>query len=309
MNVSIIKKYQNKISYGVLVLALVSLAVFVIFPLLPQIETSSATQVTTLKAHFSAAFGGDGGGDGGGGDGGGGGGGDGGGCCGGTGGDDGGSTGGGGDSGGGGGDTTPTVTPIWVLYCTGAEGGANDWQWWEKTTNTDPIQYRFVRAGDGACVPPPVDVCPNIDGVQATVPAGMTKDGAGNCITPPTTPSIVGSCVGTDVNISWSGGGPGVLYNYRVDAAASSWTGSCTSLNPGDYCVNNSSATSLSFTGTPGQTYNAWVHAVNTVGVTDAVSVRFSCPAIPTVDVCPNIAGDQATIPAGMIKDTAGNCV
>lgn len=51
--------------------------------------------------------------------------------------------------------------------------------------------------------PPPVDVCPNIDGPQATVPDGMQKDNQGNCYTPgrggddtptpptpPTTPSV-----------------------------------------------------------------------------------------------------------------------
>jgi LPXTG-motif cell wall-anchored protein len=34
------------------------------------------------------------------------------------------------------------------------------------------------------CPPPPVDVCPNIDGPQSSVPAGMVKDAAGNCVTP-----------------------------------------------------------------------------------------------------------------------------
>jgi hypothetical protein len=34
--------------------------------------------------------------------------------------------------------------------------------------------------------PPPTDVCPNIQGTQATVPSGMSKDAAGNCVTPPT---------------------------------------------------------------------------------------------------------------------------
>lgn len=32
-------------------------------------------------------------------------------------------------------------------------------------------------------------------------------------------------------------------------------------------------------------------------------------PPPPTVDVCPNIPGDQATIPADMVKDADGNCV
>ncbi len=38
--------------------------------------------------------------------------------------------------------------------------------------------------------PPPTDVCPNIEGNQADVPAGMVKHEQGNCVTPttPTTP-------------------------------------------------------------------------------------------------------------------------
>ena len=39
--------------------------------------------------------------------------------------------------------------------------------------------------------PPPTDVCPNIEGNQADVPAGMIKNEQGNCVTPttPTTPT------------------------------------------------------------------------------------------------------------------------
>ena len=33
--------------------------------------------------------------------------------------------------------------------------------------------------------PPPTDKCPNIDGVQSTVPDGMIVDANGNCVTPP----------------------------------------------------------------------------------------------------------------------------
>ena len=45
----------------------------------------------------------------------------------------------------------------------------------------------------GACSPPPppTDVCPNIEGNQATVPAGMVKDEQGNCVTPPPPPTDV----------------------------------------------------------------------------------------------------------------------
>jgi len=41
----------------------------------------------------------------------------------------------------------------WTTYCTGgSDPNGNKWQWWEKTT-TDPIQYRYVRPGDGICSP------------------------------------------------------------------------------------------------------------------------------------------------------------
>ena len=33
--------------------------------------------------------------------------------------------------------------------------------------------------------PPPTDLCPNIDGNQATIPAGTVKDAQGHCVTPP----------------------------------------------------------------------------------------------------------------------------
>lgn len=51
----------------------------------------------------------------------------------------------------------------------------------------------MVKNDAGACVtpPPPVDLCPNIDGYQATVPAGMVKDQAGKCALPPPPPPVV----------------------------------------------------------------------------------------------------------------------
>lgn len=50
---------------------------------------------------------------------------------------------------------------------------------------------------DGNCVPPPpIDVCPNIDGNQTTIPSGLIKDANGNCVPPPPTdfcPNIEGN--------------------------------------------------------------------------------------------------------------------
>ncbi|HQY71942.1 MAG TPA: right-handed parallel beta-helix repeat-containing protein [Pseudomonadales bacterium] len=41
----------------------------------------------------------------------------------------------------------------------------------------------------------------------------------------------------------------------------------------------------------------------------DATYTLKADPAPTPVDVCPNIAGDQAAVPAGMVKDASGNCV
>jgi hypothetical protein len=45
----------------------------------------------------------------------------------------------------------------------------------------------LVVDDSGDCVsPPPTDVCPNIDGVQATIPSDKILDNSGNCVTPET---------------------------------------------------------------------------------------------------------------------------
>jgi hypothetical protein len=45
---------------------------------------------------------------------------------------------------------------------------------------------------DGSTPPPPVDLCPNIEGVQATIPDGMEVNGEGNCV--PVIPPPVDLC-------------------------------------------------------------------------------------------------------------------
>ncbi len=67
--------------------------------------------------------------------------------------------------------------------------------------------------------PPPTDVCPNISGAQATVPAGMIKDANGNCVYPPPPPP-------TDVcpNISGAQGSvpPGMIKDANGNCVYSS---------------------------------------------------------------------------------------
>ena len=56
------------------------------------------------------------------------------------------------------------------------------------SSNFYSAQGRLIKARNGgtaSCTPPPTDQCPNIQGNQASVPAGMIKDANGNCVTPP----------------------------------------------------------------------------------------------------------------------------
>jgi uncharacterized repeat protein (TIGR01451 family) len=58
------------------------------------------------------------------------------------------------------------------------------------------IYYLLHGAKLGECPPPPVDVCPNIEGNQSQLPDGMVKDEQGNCVPPPPTdvcPNIEGN--------------------------------------------------------------------------------------------------------------------
>jgi hypothetical protein len=62
--------------------------------------------------------------------------------------------------------------------------------------NLDGIQTTvptgLIVDGQGNCVPPPppppTDLCPNLDGIQTTVPTGLIIDGQGNCVPPPPPP-------------------------------------------------------------------------------------------------------------------------
>jgi hypothetical protein len=56
----------------------------------------------------------------------------------------------------------------------------------------ESVPAGMIKDADGKCVtpppPPPTDQCPNLEGLQTSVPAGMSKDAGGNCVTPPPPP-------------------------------------------------------------------------------------------------------------------------
>ena len=71
------------------------------------------------------------------------------------------------------------------------------------SSNFYSAQGRLIKArngGSGACMPPPPDECPNLEGSQTSVPAGMRKDASGNCVTPPPPPPPTDECPNIEGN-------------------------------------------------------------------------------------------------------------
>lgn len=131
----------------------------------------------------------------------------------------------------------------------------------------------------------PVDVCPNIEGVQVVVPDGMELDDDGNCFTPePEEPPI--PPVTTDLCRNIDGLQTSLPAGYYRTAA-----GECflQPAEPIDVCPN---ITGIQ-TSIPGNYY------------LDSDNQCYKLP--PLVDVCPNIDGPQAVLPDGMVK-TGDQC-
>ena len=65
------------------------------------------------------------------------------------------------------------------------------------SSNFYSAQGRLIKArngGTGSCAPPPTDECPNLEGNQTSVPAGMSKDASGSCTPPPPPPPPTDEC-------------------------------------------------------------------------------------------------------------------
>jgi hypothetical protein len=131
--------------------------------------------------------------------------------------------------------------------------------------NQATVPNGYVKDASGNCV---VDVCPNLDGIQTTVPSGLVKDASGKCIP-------------IDVCPNLDGAQATVPSGLVKDA-----NGNCV---PVDICPNIEGI----------QT------SVPSGLVKDAAG---NCtPPPPPTDVCTNIDGIQATTPAGF-ENVNGMC-
>lgn len=128
----------------------------------------------------------------------------------------------------------------------------------------------------------PPDVCPNIPGVQATIPDGMQLDGSGNCYTPTPPPAPP---VETDLCNNIAGVQTTLPDGYYRTLGGNCYVQPTAPEPPVDVCLN--------------------IDDVQTA-VPDGYYLDESnnCVVLPEpTDECPNIDGPQATIPDGMIRE------
>ena len=145
-----------------------------------------------------------------------------------------------------------------------------------------------VQVGD-----PPPDLCPNIGGIQASIPAGMQLDINGNCYTPtppPPPPPPVDPPVDLCNNIS---GTQSVLpAGYYRTTGGDCFEQPVVVEEQTDVCPNIDGQQ----TAVPSE-YQ--------------LDISNNCIPIPTPvlnDECPNIGGPQETMPEGMTLDENGAC-
>jgi len=123
-------------------------------------------------------------------------------------------------------------------------------------------------------VPPPVDVCPNIAGIQVVIPVGSVLDSSGQCTVPvDICPNIVG------------------IQESIPAGMISDAFGNCSLPEAEDVCPNI-----------------ADVQESIPVGM---VVDGFGNCILPEdeTDLCPNISDKQPAIPSGMVLDAYGDCV
>jgi hypothetical protein len=140
-----------------------------------------------------------------------------------------------------------------------------------------------------ACNPP--DVCPNIDGAQATVPSGYQKDSSGKCIPIDLCPNIDGAQAAVPSGYVKDGSGNCVIDvcpnidGIQLTVPAGSQKDSAGKCIPIDLCPNIDGA-----------------QATVPAGLAKDSAGNCTPP-----DVCTNIEGVQTTTPAGMLNE-AGVC-
>src|ERR1035437_2130881 len=128
-----------------------------------------------------------------------------------------------------------------------------------------PSASAFAQLGDVTPPPAPtVDLCPNINGAQASIPTGMILDGSGNCVTPPPSDTIApvisavisAGITSTLASITWV---TDELSTSTFEYGTTTGYGSSASIGSGFAIGGTAALTNLS----PATTYYYCIHATD----------------------------------------------
>jgi hypothetical protein len=115
-------------------------------------------------------------------------------------------------------------------------------------------------------------------------------------------PTGTAACGLTSLTFRWNSVAGATNYAIRVDENPVSWSGTCSSINPGDTCIDNLITTSYTRSVVPGRTYRWWVHAINSCGWSSANLYNVTVPLCPKSTPTPTPTSTKVFIPPPVLK-------
>lgn len=196
------------------------------------------------------------------------------------------------------GGITTVYVPGQISYNMGDVGGGGRY-YHTGGGGTPPLctEPREVSNGKGGTtikqvpVECPTDICPNIAGIQTTVPSGHTLTN-GSCVVVAAVPAP--HCDSFTASPTAMDRGQSTTLAWRTSNATA------VTINNGVGTVGNDSSKSVS----PTQTTTYTLTAANSAG-TDTCTRQV---VVQLPDLCPNLSGRQTTVPAGYTL-SSGQCV
>ena len=161
------------------------------------------------------------------------------------------------------------------------------------------------------CGVPPVDLCPNIAGYQQVLPLDAVVTISGDC-------RIILHNIDNTVTLDCQNNVPVVNFSYTITQNSFNLIRIYFGDNSGTFgfqtgpgtVTGSYQPTIVPVAGTISEIRLNVVY-INPASEADFYYSRFIVPDCgqATIDLCPNIAGNQSAVPVGMIVDVSGNCV
>ena len=123
--------------------------------------------------------------------------------------------------------------------------------------------------------------------------------GGGTTFNPAPSFSYTCNAAGTQARLSFGGTTYNSTYALRIDANPTSWTNTCSRINPGDVCSDvNASQSPYLLNTVPGANYAAWIHTydISTPGAASSITVNCPPPPPPAPELA--FTADSYSLPA-----------